>query len=43
MAPQFVKLYVKSNKNDAAEVGAICGAVTRPTMRSVSIKNVEQQ
>ena len=41
MAPQFVKPYVKSNKNDAAE--AICEAVGRPNMRFVPIKNVEQQ
>lgn len=40
MAPQFVKPYVKTNKNDAA---AICEAVTRPSMRFVPIKNVEQQ
>ena len=43
MAPQFVKPYVKSNKNDAADAEAICEAVTRPTMRFVPIKNVEQQ
>lgn len=43
MAPQFVKPYVKSNKNDAADAQAICEAVTRPTMRFVPIKNVEQQ
>jgi len=43
MAPQFVKPYVKSNKNDAADAEAICEAVSRPTMRFVPIKNVEQQ
>jgi len=43
MAPQFVKPYVKSNKNDAADAEAICEAVTRPTMRFVGIKNVNQQ
>ena len=43
IAPQFVKPYVKSNKNDAADAEAICEAVTRPTMRFVPIKNVEQQ
>jgi transposase len=43
MAPQFVKPYVKSNKNDAADAEAICEAVTRPNMRFVPIKNVEQQ
>jgi len=30
MAPQFVKPYVKSNKNDVADAEAICEAVTRP-------------
>ena len=43
MAPQFVKPYVKSNKNDAADAQAICEAVTRPSMRFVAIKSVEQQ
>ena len=43
MAPQFVKPYVKTNKNDAADAEAICEAVTRPTMRFVPIKRVEQQ
>ena len=43
MAPQFVKPYVKTNKNDAADAEAICEAVTRPTMRFVPIKSVEQQ
>jgi transposase len=41
--PQFVKPYVKSNKNDAADADAICEAVTRPTMRFVTIKSEEQQ
>lgn len=35
MAPQFVKPYVKTNKNDAADAEAICEAVNRPTMRFV--------
>ena len=43
IAPQFVKPYVKSNKNDPADAEAICEAVTRPTMRFVPIKRVEQQ
>ncbi|MGL4614800.1 MAG: IS110 family transposase [Shewanella sp.] len=42
MAPQFVKPYVKTNKNDAADAEAICEAVARPTMRFVPIKNGEQ-
>src|ERR1700689_2524644 len=43
MAPQFVKPYVKTNKNDAADAEAICEAVGRPSMRFVGIKNPEQQ
>ena len=43
MAPQFVKPYVKSNKNYVADAEAICEAVGRPTMRFVPIKKVEQQ
>ena len=43
MAPQFVKPYVKSNKTDAADAEAICEAVSRPSMRFVPLKNVEQQ
>lgn len=43
MAPQFVKPYVKTNKNDMADAEAICEAVSRPSMRFVSVKNVEQQ
>lgn len=43
MAPQFVKPYVKTNKNDAADAEAICEAVGRPSMRFVPIKNIEQQ
>jgi transposase len=43
MAPQFIKAYVKSPKNDARDAEAICEAVTRPTMRFVPIKRVEQQ
>ena len=42
-APQFVKPYVKSNTNDAADADAICEAVSRPSMRFVPIKNIEQQ
>lgn len=43
MSPQFVKPYVKTNKNDAADAEAICEAVSRPNMRFVPIKNGEQQ
>jgi len=43
MPPHYVKPYVKRNKNDAADAAAICEAVTRPTMRFVSVKSTEQQ
>jgi len=43
MAPQFVKPYVKTNKNDAADAEAICEALSRPNMRFVPVKTVEQQ
>jgi transposase len=41
MAPQFVKPYVKTNKNDARDAEAICEAVSRPNMRFVPVKSVE--
>jgi len=43
MAPQFVKPYVKTNKNDHADAEGICEAVTRPSMRFVPIKSIDQQ
>jgi transposase len=43
MAPQFVKPYVKGNKNDVADAEAICEAVGRPNMRFVPVKSIEQQ
>ena len=43
MAPQFVKPYVKGNKNDTNDAEAICEAVSQPNMRFVSIKTVAQQ
>lgn len=42
MPAQYVKPYVKTNKNDMADAEAICEAVTRPGMRFVPIKNNEQ-
>ena len=42
MAPQCVKAYVKSNKNDSRDAEAIADAVTRPTMRFVPVKGVDQ-
>jgi len=43
MPPRYVKPYVKRNKNDMADAEAICEAVTRPTMRFVEIKTIDQQ
>ncbi len=43
MPAQYVKAYVKRNKNDAADAEAICEAVVRPTMRFVPAKTAEQQ
>lgn len=43
MSPQYVKPYVKTNKNDAADSEAICEAVIRSNMRFVPIKSEEQQ
>jgi transposase len=43
MPPQYVKAYVKRNKNDAADAEAICEAVKRPSMHFVPVKTVEQQ
>ncbi|TMK38579.1 MAG: IS110 family transposase [Alphaproteobacteria bacterium] len=41
--PSYVKAYLKRGKNDAADAEAICEAVTRPNMRFVPVKTVEQQ
>lgn len=41
--PSYVKAYLKRQKNDAADAEAICEAVTRPSMRFVPVKSVEQQ
>ena len=43
MPPQYVKPYVKRQKNDAADAEAICEAVARPTMRFVPVKTDDQQ
>jgi transposase len=43
MSPRFVRPYVKSSKNDARDAEAICEAVTRPSMRFVTVKSQEQQ
>lgn len=41
--PSYVKAYVRRQKNDAADAAAICEAVSRPSMRFVPVKTVEQQ
>jgi len=38
-----VKAYLKPGKTDAGDGEAICQAVTRPTMRLVAVKSIEQQ
>lgn len=43
IAPQFVKPYVKSGKNDVNDAEAICEAVSRPSMRYVALKSAAQQ
>jgi transposase len=43
IAPQYVKPFVKRQKNDAADAEAICEAAQRPTMRFVAVKSEEQQ
>lgn len=42
IAPQFMKPYVKSNKNDTADAEEICEAVQRPNMRFVPAKSIEK-
>lgn len=43
ISPQFVKPYVKTNKNDANDAEGIVEAASRPSMNFVPIKQVEQQ
>lgn len=46
MAPKFVapyRLSGKRGKNDAADAAAICEAVSRPQMRFVPLKSIDQQ
>jgi transposase len=43
IAPHFVKPYVKTHKTDATDAEAICEALSRPNMRFVPIKSIEQQ
>jgi transposase len=43
LPPQYVKPYVRRNKNDAIDAEAICEAMSRPRMRFVPVKTPEQQ
>ena len=43
MAAEFVETHRQGGKNDANDAAAICEAVSRPQMRFVAIKSVEQQ
>lgn len=43
IAPQYVRPFVRRNKNDAADAQAICEAMQRPQLPTVPLKNAEQQ
>ncbi|TIQ23887.1 MAG: transposase, partial [Mesorhizobium sp.] len=43
MPPAYVKPYIPRNKNDVRDAQGCCEAVSRPDMRFVPIKTVEQQ
>lgn len=43
IAAQFVKPFVKSNKNDSNDAEAISEAMSRPSMRFVTVKSTAQQ
>lgn len=43
MPPAYVKPYVRRQKNDAADAEAICEAVTRPSMRFVAVRSIENR
>jgi transposase len=43
MPPAYVKPYVRRQKNDAADAAAICEALTRPSMRFVGVRTLENQ
>jgi transposase len=42
MSPEYVRPYVKAQKNDDRDAEAIAEAATRPTMRFVTLKGEEQ-
>ena len=43
ISPQFVRPFVKSNKNDFVDAEAICEAASRPSMRFVAPRTESQQ
>jgi transposase len=43
ISPQYVKPFVKTNKNDVKDAEAICEAASRPSMNFVPPKGIEQQ
>src|ERR1700756_4419435 len=43
MPPAYVKPYIRRQKNDAADAAAICEAATRPAMRFVGVRSLENQ
>jgi hypothetical protein len=43
MPRAYVKRYLRRQKNDAADAAAICEAVTRPSMRFVAVRSLENQ
>src|SRR6201997_4062469 len=43
MPAAYVKPYVRRQKNDAADAAGICEAVTRPSMRFISVRTLENQ
>jgi len=43
MSPQYVKPYIKGQKNDQSDAEGICEAVSRPNMRFVPLKSLKQQ
>lgn len=43
ISPQYVTPFVKTNKNDRNDAEAIVDAASRPTMRFVSVKSIEQE
>jgi transposase len=43
MPPAYAKPYIRRQKNDAADAAAICEAVTRPSMRFVTVRSPMNQ